>query len=277
MIEEEKIQQSSRQADEFLHVFRKGAEFTRELLKENEQLRLRLARYQDKYGVEKSETVISSPEVEKLRQRTVELEREKQEVLGQVKKVESENLDFANRYVEIEHENNMLANLYIASNQLHSTLDSAEVLQITSEILINLIGAEEFAVLLVDEKIQKLKAVLCEGVVPDDFPGIEFGEGLIGQLLKTGESYYCEDPSTYEKDLSIPLVCIPLKVRERVIGSVLIYAFLSPKKKFAEIDYQLFSLFAGHAATAIFSSRMYSDAERRMTTIQGFLDLMTKQ
>ena len=47
-------------------------------------------------------------------------------------------------YVEIEEENNNLANLYVASYQLHSTLDSSEVLKVVLEIVINLIGAEIF-------------------------------------------------------------------------------------------------------------------------------------
>jgi len=48
------------------------------------------------------------------------------------------------------------------------------------------------------------------------------------------------------------------------------------KSKFAEVDYELFTLLAGHAATAIFSSKLYSESERKLSTIQGFLDLLTK-
>jgi hypothetical protein len=40
------------------------------------------------------------------------------------------------------------------------------------------------------------------------------------------------------------------------------------------MDYELFTLLAGHAATAIFSSRMYSASARKLTTLQGFIDLM---
>ena len=32
---------------------------------------------------------------------------------------------------------------------------------------------------------------------------------------------------------------------------------------------------AGHAATALFSSKLYSQSERKLSTIQGFLDLLT--
>ena len=35
------------------------------------------------------------------------------------------------------------------------------------------------------------------------------------------------------------------------------------------------SLLAAHAATAIFSSKLYSQSERKLNTIQSFLDLLT--
>jgi transcriptional regulator with GAF, ATPase, and Fis domain len=72
------------------------------------------------------------------------------------------------------------------------------------------------------------------------------------------------------------MVCIPLKIKEHVIGVLVIYKLLVQKSQFAEVDYELFTLLAGHAATAVFSSRLYSDSERKLSTIQGFLDLLTK-
>jgi hypothetical protein len=267
---------TAKRVEEFLQVFKKGAEFTHELLKENERLRYQVVQLEETLRNEKEEEGSVEPELETLRTRILELEQEKQEILDQIKQVEEENLDFANRYVEIEAENNSLANLYIASYQLHSTLDFREVLQIITEIVINLIGGEEFGILLLDEKSNKLQAVACEGVGLDELPSIGIGEGLIGQMAKTGENYFIEDMEGYVRDFEHPLVCIPLKIKEHVIGVIVIYNLLVQKNRFAEVDYELFTLLAGHAATAIFSSKLYSESERKLSTIQGFIDLLTK-
>jgi hypothetical protein len=40
------------------------------------------------------------------------------------------------------------------------------------------------------------------------------------------------------------------------------------------MDYELFTLLAGHAATAIFSAKLYSASERKLSTLQGFLDML---
>jgi len=272
MIEEESGYRGK--AEEFLQAFKKGAEFTHDLLRENERLRYRVLELENSAsgssggaGADQSQALIN---------RIKELEQEKQDILDRIRKVEDENEDFANRYIEIEAENNNLANLYIASYQLHSTLDFKEVLQIIMEIVINLIGAEEFSLLLLDEKTGELRAVACEGLEREDIPPIMLGSGLIGQTLQSGESYFAEDIETYKRDLLSPMVCVPLKIKDHVIGVLAIYKLLIQKEKFAQVDYELFTLLAGHAATAIFGARLYSDSERRLSTIQGFIDLLTK-
>jgi NitT/TauT family transport system permease protein len=60
-----------------------------------------------------------------------------------------------------------------------------------------------------------------------------------------------------------------------VIGLIAIYKLLQQKDSFSAVDYELFSLLAAHAATAIFSSKLYSQSERKLNTIQSFLDLLT--
>lgn len=275
MTDKEEDRGSIKRAEEFLQLFKKGAEFTQELLKENERLRFQLLQFQEAPEVDSLPAPASS-EVAALRQRIVEVEQEKQEIHERIKQVEAENLDFANRYVEIEAENNQLANLYIASYQLHSTLDFAEVLQVISEIIINLIGAEQFAILLLEEKTGRLQAVTAEGVELSELPAGVIGQGVIGTVAQTGENHFIEEIDSYHPDLENPLVAIPLKIKEHVIGVIVIYRLLVQKHRFAEVDYELFTLLAGHAATAIFSSNLYSDSERKLSTIQGFIGLLTK-
>lgn len=275
MTDKEDDRGSLKRAEEFLQLFKKGAEFTQELLKENERLRFQLLQVQDA-GDGETQPCSGSGEVADLRQRVAELEQEKQEILQRIKQVEDENLDFANRYVEIEAENNQLANLYIASYQLHSTLDFAEVLQVISEIIINLIGAEQFAILLLEEKTGRLQPVMAEGVNLEQFPPLVLGQGIIGKVAEAGENHFIAEIDGYRADLENPLVAIPLKIKDHVIGVIVIYGLLVQKQRFAEVDYELFTLLAGHAATAIFASNLYSDSERKLSTIQGFIGLLTK-
>ena len=260
--------------EEFLQIFKKGAEFTQELLKENERLRFRNASLEEEVR-SGAGTGSNAEVVQALRAQIQRLESEIEQVHNRFQDVESENKDFAQRYVEIEEENNNLANLYIASYQLHSTLDFKEVLQIILEIIINLVGAEQFGILLLDEKTNQMAPVASEGIELSELPTVAVGEGIIGQVALTGENHIPRELSG-EVDLLNPLVCIPLKIKEHIIGVLVLYKLLEQKQQFADVDYELFTLLAGHAATAIFSARLYSESERKLSTIQGFLDLLTK-
>ena len=263
--------------EEFLRLFNKGKQFTENIMKENERLRHRIAALEETASGQHESNL--SKEVERLRERIQDLEEEYSKLDCRHRRVEEENQDFATRYVEIEEQNNNLANLYVASYQLHSTLDFQEVLQIVVEIIINLIGSEAFSIMLVDEKSNELKTLACEG--GELFKGmsdqtVKVGQGIIGEVAKTGESYFINQaPADVQVSLDNPLVAIPLKIKEHVIGTLVIYKLLQQKDSFSAVDYELFSLLAGQAATAIFAAKLYSQSERKLTTIQSFLELLT--
>jgi len=266
----------SKKVEEFLQVFKKGEEFTQELLKENEKLRYRLAQFEE---VTKFSDREGSYKLHSLEDRIKFLEDENRSLIERYRQVEEENKDFAHRYVEVEAENNNLANLYVASYQLHSTLDFNESLKIILEIVMNLIGAEEFSIMLLDEKTNELTIVAQEGMGPEARASIKLGDGIIGGASKAGEAFYRDgDPTDLSGvDYLHPLVVIPLKIKEHVIGVIAIYKLLVQKQSFTNVDYELFSMLAGHAATALFSSKLYSQSERKLTTIQSFLDLLKEK
>lgn len=263
-------------AEEFLQVFYKGAEFTKELMEENEKLRYKVMQLEE--GTKsKEEDPHLKERLVKMEKEIRSLEEDKERLLRIHEEVEQENKDFADRYIVVQEENNNLANLYIASHQLHSTLDYKEVLRVVLEIVINLIGAETFCLMLLDEKHNEMATVAAEGIEVYQVKNIKIGKGTIGEVAKTGESYFSQDlTNNTELDLENPVACVPLKIKENVIGLLVIYKLLVQKSEFKNIDFELFSLLASHAATAIYSAKLYSQSERKLSTIQGFLDLLTE-
>ncbi len=229
-------------AEKFLELFNKGKEFTEELLHENERLRYRIASMEERF-----------------------------------REIIEENKDYSGRYAEIEEQNNNLASLYVASYQLHSTLDFKEVIQIVQEIITNLIGAKSFAILLLDENTRELRTIAWDG--EESMPGVDaitvpLDQGVLGTVAAGGESYY-HDLQNGPVSLDRPLAAVPLKIKDQIIGAIAIYKLLVQKEAFSAVDYELFALLAAHASTAIFSAKLYSQSERKLNTIQSFLDLLT--
>jgi hypothetical protein len=262
-------------SQEFFGVFLKAKEFTEELLKENERLRFRLASLESAGSLPPATE--GDDHVRGLTARVKELEGRLQDVETRYQKVEEENKEFADRYIEIEEQNNNLANLYVASYQLHSTLDYREVIRIVQEIVINLIGAEAFHLFVVSDKTGQLELETSEGSAAP-VSTIAIGEGPIGLAAKTGESFFAPEVAHKQATpFDQPTAVIPLKIKDSVVGVISINKLLVQKSSFTSTDFELFTLLAGHAATAIFSAKLYSTSARKLTTLQGFLDLIKTQ
>jgi len=265
--------------EEFLEMFRKGQEFTQDLLKENERLRFQVVHLEEtvKKKLEAPDSGQQSSMSQDMAEQLAQYEARFAELENRLSEVEAENVDFVQRYIDVEEQNNNLANLYVASFQLHSTLDYQEVLQIILEIIINLIGGEIFAIYLLDEKAKTLNPEASEGVSISEIPQVPLGQGIIGQAVLANESYFNDNPSEDLKELyKDPLVCIPLTIQDDVIGAIAVFRLLQQKITFAPVDFELFTLLAGHAATAIFSSRLFTESKRKLSTYQGFLDLLSQ-
>jgi hypothetical protein len=51
---------------------------------------------------------------------------------------------------------------------------------------------------------------------------------------------------------------------------------LVQKEKFTGLDHELFALLGGHAATAILAAQLHGQSERKLNTMQGLIELLTK-
>jgi putative methionine-R-sulfoxide reductase with GAF domain len=256
-------------SEELLEMFRKGKAFTEELMCENERLRYRIVKLESE-GMDVPGGLVE--EVDELRQENSRLAQKLDFLDRRFSEVEAENKDFAKRYVEVEEQNESLANLYVASYRLHSTLDTSEVIECIKEILMNLIGSEEFGIFLVDEEEGELVLAGFEGEIAQR-PGCErlaLGEGLEGMVAESGLPFFTEDSGAGGQVCA----CIPLRINGRVIGVIAVYRLLGHKRGLTSLDHKLLDLLAGHAATALVSSRLYSMADRKLRTMEGVMNLL---
>jgi len=256
-------------SEELLEMFRKGKAFTEELMYENERLRFRIV-HLEKEKMDLSATLMR--EVERLKLESTQLSQKLEFIDGRFQEIEAENKDFAMRYVEVEEQNESLANLYVASYRLHSTLDPSEVVECVKEILMNMIGSEEFGLYVVDEEMNELVLAGYEGEIAQKLEGgrVRFGEGLEGMVAESGMPFFTEDTGEGGEVCA----CIPLKIKDRVVGVIAIYRLLSHKTGLTALDHKLIELLAGHAATALVSSKLYAVADRKLKTIEGFMNLL---
>jgi len=254
---------------EFLQAFfKKGAEFTEELLRENEKLRFRVVQLEEQVAA--SARALPTPAtLKELVERIHSLEQEREQLLTRYANVEAENRQYEARFHQIERENNNLASLYVAAYQLHATLDLREVLQTIVEIVLNFVGAKTFAVMLLDDETRRLRAVVAEGVERKGVPDATLGQGTIGRVAETGTPYFgtvtARRGGPPRPDVE-PGICVPLRSQGRIAGVIVAWDFLQQKTELADVDYEIFNLLGAHAASALEAARLRAEAkdERRL-------------
>ena len=186
---------------------------------------------------------------------------------------ECEREELAARLAEVEHQVGRLMTLYVATYQLHATLDPADVQSTIAEIAVNLLGAEEFALLLRDDERDVLEVRLQEGQIPMPWSGAATypgGDPLIDASLLDGVLRFGPAES------SPVLVTVPLRVQDVTVGALVITKLLEHKGKLDEEDRELLDLLGAHAASALFASRVYARAARKLRTLEGLIKLVRK-
>jgi GAF domain-containing protein len=217
----------------------------------------------------------AAEEIARLREQVERLQEEKSTLQKDLERIEKENQDFASLYVQAQDQNEILTNIYVASYRLHATLDPTDVMKIIQDILIELVGAEEFGIFLLDKAQTRLDLVAGEGV-RDRLPAASLpaGEGVVGEVASSGEAFYFEPKSETEQQVGLPRAAIPMRMDGESVGVMVIYQLLSHKTGFSDLDHQLLELLAAHAATALVSARLHSLLDRKLKTMEGFIQLM---
>jgi GAF domain-containing protein len=186
---------------------------------------------------------------------------------------EAEREELTNRLAEVEHQVGRLMTLYVATYQLHATLDPVEVQSTIAEIALNLVGAEQFVLLLVDDEDQGYEVRLIHGepdtpwVLSQRYTG---GDFLVDSALADGGLRF--GPTEQSPALAV----VPLRVQDVTVGALVIFKLLAHKPAFVKEDHDLLDLLGAHAASAIFASRVYSKTARKLRTLESLIRLVNK-
>lgn len=261
------------QSLDILGLYERSAAFTRGLLRDNQRLRRRIAEAEARRRMHREDPALAARLREQLLACIDSMEQANREMVERLRQAEGPSRALAKRSVEIDAANNNLIHLYVALDRLYATLDLSQVLQTIAQIAVNLIGADVLAIYVLDEKTGRLSAVAAEGASQDAFPSFEVGRGMVGTAVATGRTL-CHE-ARGQIDPARPIACIPLRTAQASTGAIAIYRLLQQKTEFKPLDHELFTLLAGHAATAISAARAYAQSERKLKTMRGFLDLIT--
>jgi hypothetical protein len=198
-------------------------------------------------------------------ERVAELER-------RLATAESDVKELASRLVDSEHQGGRLMNLYVATYQLHATLEPAEVQATIAEIAINLLGAQQFVLLLRRDEGDGCEIALIEGMYDGAVPPYggetyEGGDPMVDTTLRDG---VLRLGPTAE---SQALAAVPMRVQNEIVGALVLLKLLDHKPILRAEDRDLLDLLSAHAASALFAARLFATKDRKLRTLESLVKL----
>ncbi|MEM9292521.1 MAG: GAF domain-containing protein [Acidobacteriota bacterium] len=199
--------------------------------------------------------------------RMVELQR-------RLNAAEADIQELSSRLVDSEHHAGRLMNLYVATFQLHATLDPQEVQETIEEIAINLLGAEQFILLLRREGVTstECEVALVEG--GDDVGGGLYADGryvggdaMVDATLDDGVLRIGPEKG------SSALAAVPLRVQDEIVGALVLLKLFDHKPVLRAEDRDLLDLLSAHAASALFAARLFATKDRKLRTLESLVRL----
>lgn len=173
---------------------------------------------------------------------------ERERLRARLAEIEVENQRVCDEYVAIQEKSTELAQLYVALERIHGGVSRAETLSALQEIVINVVGSEELAVF--ERRGDRLVLVQSFGIDPEPWRDLPADRGAIGaaaagRLWVAGRD---GKAAPGEGDLT---ACVPLRVRDQVVGVVAVFRLLGHKPVLGDGDQALFELIASHAGLAL--------------------------
>lgn len=162
--------------------------------------------------------------------------------------IETENRRVGEEFAAIQMQNAELVALYAAVEQLHGAPTRSDVLTAIQEILINVVGSEEFELFETGPGGDRLVPAHGFGVEARKLEPIAVGDGSIGRAAASGRPWVAGEDAGDDPPLA---ACVPLRIGERLAGAVAIYSFLGHKPAVTDLDRAIFEMLERHAALAL--------------------------
>jgi hypothetical protein len=188
-------------------------------------------------------------DVGELREALARAQAERDELTARLGRLEEEMGRISDDYVLVQEQSSELAQLYVSLERLHGGLSREETLQALQEIIINVVGSEEFAVF---ERVDdRLSLIHHFGVDPVPLRELMLGDGVIGRTAQRGKLFVAGRDGPVDASDADVSASIPLLVGEDVWGVLTVFRLLGHKPVLGESDQVVFELIRSHAGIAL--------------------------
>ncbi len=164
--------------------------------------------------------------------------------------MEGENHALTHMCLKLQEQNEAMTRLFGAEQRLRTTSDSRALLDLATELLVDLLRVKEFAIFERESDGAGLRRVCGRGPVRES-NDVPLGARLLSMVGRNGKPFYYESSIAAGRRGGVPLVAIPIKRDRQPIGVLAVFSIEAETKGLSSTDHQLLELIADHIASAL--------------------------
>jgi hypothetical protein len=141
--------------------------------------------------------------------------------------------------------------LLLAARRLESCADRGAVLAALQDILVTVVGSDDFVVLALDDEGRTMWPILGTGTNGAACGPLLVSDSLVSAALETGRCQIAGPRGVGELPRNGPLASIPLMSWPHTVGALVLFTLVAHRTTLRSVDIELLEFLSSHAATAI--------------------------
>ena len=168
--------------------------------------------------------------------------------------VTAERDRLSEQLVAAEAQGASLVKLYVSNRRLNEAADRGDALEAIKEVIISVLGCEEFAILAHDAAASRLTLAASFGIDDSFLRASPLRSAVIRSVVDSGRAHYAaravEPGRSIDRDEMT--ACVPLTAGNgRVVGAIALYGLLPHRGELDQNDRALLDLVSIEAARAM--------------------------
>ena len=165
--------------------------------------------------------------------------------------------------------------LYAIGETISSCLDVDQIAHLILETNQSFVKAENSSVMLLNQETRELEIKATNGLEQHVKAALKEGVGIAGLVVQTGQPQIVNEPQAHPQfvqptGLIRSLLCVPLKVQEKVLGVINVSNKLSGEM-FTAADEKLLTTLASQAAIAIENAHLIVELQEKKESLEAAL------
>jgi GAF domain-containing protein len=198
-----------------------------------------------------------------LRAELVELHQDRARLKNEVARLERHVSVLSNEVATADQKLNDLEKLLLAARRLEACADRGAVLAALRDILLTMIGADDFVVLALDEEGRTLWPILGLGANGAGCGPLLVSDPLATRALETGRCQISGPRGPGDLPRGEPLASVPLMSWPHTVGVLVVFTLVAQRSMLRPVDVELLEFLSTHAATAIQLADLRSSDDNR--------------